>query len=224
MTEQYGPEKVLVIINGTTMRPFKGVGEVNVGHGVADQTELKGFAVTFWKGTESERLLNVVMSEEEPVELSIGDSEIRALAIGSEDIEVNGKGAVRYTLETIKPKKPSGVKCVSCGHQWDNNDGSDVCPNAANHKDPGGAEMKPWIVRRDLIYILSEENDAIFEQRFRDWVGDNLFEPSGENPLGSYDTVDKLRETLDTYGVEPEDIIAAYRNEIEADREGRPKK
>lgn len=178
----------------------------------------KGFIITIWKGTESERQFNKAAFEETPVEVTTRDFYVQALVIGAEDVEVNGKGATKYTLETIEPKKPGRVKCISCGHQWDNDDGSGVCPNAANHKDPKGAEMKTWVARQDLKEILDEGNDSIFERKLREWVDENIFENGGENPLENYGTVDRLRQLLDKYGVESEDILVAYRKEIEQER------
>ena len=65
----------------------------------------KGFTVTIWKGTESERLFNKAAFEETPVELATRDFYVQTLVIGAEDVEVDGKGATEYTLKTIKEDK-----------------------------------------------------------------------------------------------------------------------
>jgi len=130
-------------------------------------------------------------------------------------LEADTVEEMKLLLSHGNPRKPS-FKCIACGHEFDG-DGQSGCPNARNHIDPGSSTMKPWIAREELKEIQELKTDSEFEQKLRAWVDENIFENNGENPLENYGTIDRLRELLDKYGVEAEDILVAYRKEIEAE-------
>jgi hypothetical protein len=132
--------------------------------------------------------------------------------------EADTVGEMRLLLDKEDPRKPL-FRCLSCGLMFDN-DGRTGCPNAHNHVTTERPyEMNVETTRRGLQEIIdTSKSDTEFERRLTTFLEDNIFENGGENPLENYETVDRLRELLDKYGVEAEDILVAYRKDIEKEQ------
>lgn len=129
---------------------------------------------------------------------------------------------MKLLIEHKDPRKPLN-RCLSCGLEFDG-DGQSGCPNAYNHIDERSYEMNVQSTKCELSEIIrTSTTDTEFERRITQFCEDTVEDCAG-NPLEDYGTVDRLRELLDKYGVEAEDILVAYRKEIEAEEKGKTKR